>query len=73
MSGQIRNTSDVGYVVKAIRNEHGLSQVELSASLGVTQRYLSELERGLPKILDDGYLAVLNKLGIQLQFARVSE
>jgi HTH-type transcriptional regulator/antitoxin HipB len=68
MRGQIRATGDLGYAVKSVRRSRGLSQQQLADALGVTQRYVSELERGRPKVLDDGYLRTLGKMGIRLEF-----
>lgn len=68
MRGDIRSAEDIGFAVRDIRLKHNLSQVELCERLGVSQRYLSELERGLPKILDDRYLGILRSLGIQLGY-----
>ena len=34
------------FVIKSIREDYGISQVELARRLGVTQSYISKLERG---------------------------
>lgn len=68
MRGILRKPSDLGLMVMAVRKRHGLSQVELSERLGITQRYLSELETGKPKILNEKLLEVLADLGIELSF-----
>ncbi|HAY42738.1 helix-turn-helix domain-containing protein [Glutamicibacter ardleyensis] len=68
MHGIIRKTSDLGLMVLAVRQRHGLSQVELAERLGVSQRYLSELETGKPKVLNARLLEVLSALGIELSF-----
>jgi transcriptional regulator with XRE-family HTH domain len=46
-----------------------LSQDELAARLGVTQRWLSELETGKPKILDDRLFEVIARLGIVVRWS----
>lgn len=71
MYGIIRKTSDLGLMVLTVRQRHGLSQVELAERLGVTQRYLSELETGKPKVLNARLLEVLLALGIELSFREV--
>lgn len=70
MHGIIRKTSDLGLMVLAVRQRHGLSQVELAERLGVSQRYLSELETGKPKVLNARLLEVLSALGIELSFRK---
>jgi transcriptional regulator with XRE-family HTH domain len=37
----------LGQKVKAIRSRRGLTQVELAAKAGLTQGYLTQLERGI--------------------------
>lgn len=73
MHGKISTPSDLGHAVQKIRTIHNLSQIELAEMIGVSQRYLSELERGRPKIFDERYLKVLSKLGIQLGFEAPDE
>lgn len=66
--GRLSSPADIGDLVRSIRIRNAVSQDELAAMVGVTQRWLSEVERGLPKILDDRYLEVLRKLGIRLTY-----
>lgn len=61
---------ELGALIRAVRTTHGYSQVEAAQELGITQRYLSEIERGQPKIFDQRFLRVLAALGITLE-ARV--
>ena len=68
MKGVARTPEDLGEVVRTICRSHGVSQDELADQLGVSQRYLSELERGKPKILDERYLGVLTRLGITITY-----
>ena len=67
MFATIDGAEAIGQVVRRIRKQHALSQHEAAALLRVTQRYLSEVERGLPKILDDKYFAMLRGLGITVR------
>lgn len=39
------NTAVIG-LLRQIREENGITQVDLAASLGVTQSYVSKIERG---------------------------
>lgn len=68
MRGIARTPQHLGEIVRTVRLKHGYTQDELAAQLGISQRYLSELERGKPKILDDKYLNVLARLGITLLY-----
>ena len=68
MHGIMKSVSDLGLMVYGIRQRTGLSQRDPAARLGVSQRYLSELETGKPKVLNDQFFAVMEKLGIELTF-----
>ena len=73
MHGSMKSMSDLGLMVYGIRQRSGLSQRELASRLGVSQRYLSELETGKPKVLNEQFFAVMEKLGIELSFREGSE
>ncbi|MFH5880100.1 multiprotein-bridging factor 1 family protein [Arthrobacter sp. NA-172] len=68
MHGVMKSVSDLGLVVYGIRQRARLSQRELADRLGVSQRYLSELETGKPKVLNGQFFTVMEKLGIELSF-----
>ena len=72
MQAEIRTQRDLGTLVRTLRERHGFSQRELAAALGTSQRYIFEIEKGLPKRADDNYHALLRKLGITL-IAEVAE
>ncbi len=67
--GTLRSPADVGRAVRHARHELGMSQVELAERLGVSQRWLSELETGKPKILDARLFDVLAQVGIKLAWS----
>ena len=67
--GRLRSPADVGRAVRHARRELGMSQVELAERLGVSQRWLSELETGKPKILDARLFDVLAQLGLNLTWS----
>lgn len=67
--GQLASPADLGRAVRHARRRAGLSQDELAARLGVTQRWLSELETGKPKILDDRLFEVIARLGIVVRWS----
>lgn len=64
----MRSSADLGLLIQAIRIRHGLTQAALAERLGVSQRYLSELETGKPKVLNEKFFDVLRDLGIVLSF-----
>ncbi len=66
METEIRSLADIGALVRERRETFGWTQQQLADALGLTQRYCSELERGLPKLLDDRLLGALRKMGIAL-------
>jgi len=66
MRANIDSPASIGEVVRRVRVANGLSQRELAASLGVSQRYVTELETGRPKRLDQNYIDILRRLGITI-------
>jgi HTH-type transcriptional regulator/antitoxin HipB len=66
MRALIEKPEDIGRFVQRIRTEAHLTQRELAAALGTSQRYVSELEAGKPKRIDSNYFDLLRKLGITL-------
>ena len=68
MRGKLQKTTDLGVMVMTVRKRHNLTQVQLASRLGVSQRYLSELETGKPKVLNSKLLEALNLMGIELIF-----
>lgn len=68
MIGEIHTTADLGSAVRRARTSSGMSQDDFAAALGVSQRYLSELERGRPKVLDDRLVDTLAKAGVKLLY-----
>lgn len=68
MHGQLRTPQDLGRAVRHARSTAGLTQRALATRLGVSQRWLTELETGKPKILDERLFDVIAKLGISLSW-----
>lgn len=67
MIAEVHSLADLGSLVRAQRERHGWSQDHLAAAIGVTQRYLSELETAKrPKVLDDKLIGTLSRMGIAL-------
>jgi HTH-type transcriptional regulator/antitoxin HipB len=72
MEAIIASPADLGRLVRHTRESHGITQRDLAARLGVSQRWLSELEAGKGKQINERYFAVLGALGIHLR-ATVSD
>lgn len=66
MQAIIASPADLGRLVRQTRQAHDVTQRDLAARLGVSQRWLSELESGKGKQINDRYFAVLAALGIHL-------
>jgi len=71
-TAQLRSAEDLGAIIALVRKRNGLTQRQLAERLGVSQRYVSELELGKPKIADERYFRLLALLGITL-FAEVAD
>ena len=62
----VSTTREIGLVIRAMRRDAGMTQVELASACGCSQRFISQVERGkqtaeLGKVLD-----VLTALGITI-------
>lgn len=68
MIGEVHTLTDLGSAVRRARVAAGMTQDEFAAALGTTQRYLSELERGRPKLLDDRLVELLVRSGVRLLY-----
>lgn len=66
MRALIEKPDDLGRLVRRLRVDAGMNQRELAERLGISQRYISELESGKPKRIDHHYFRVLSLLGIVL-------
>lgn len=60
--------ADIGRVVAVRRRQLGFTQTQMANELGLTQRYVSELENGKTSSLNTRTLDVLDQLGIELGF-----
>lgn len=64
---RVRNASDIGQAVRAIRNRLGVTQPDLALTAGTGVRFIVDLERGKPTCQLGRALAVLNTLGARLE------
>lgn len=63
---RITRPSDVGALIRAWRDDHGVSQIELAKKLGVSQRWVSHVENGKPTLQLGLVLRVFNELSIDV-------
>ncbi len=61
-----RKLSDIAAVVRAARNDAGLSQLELAERLAFSRDYMIGLESGKPTLYTTRLFRVLHELGITL-------
>jgi len=66
LRGRVRNAATLGLMLQQGRLARGLSQRELAAELGLTQRWVSEMEAGKPGKLTDRLFAMLEATGVRL-------
>ena len=62
----ITNSYTLGYVIQQSRMQQGFSQRELAKMLGVSQKWVWEMEQGKPGLLMDRLFKILEKSGITL-------
>ncbi|MFT3797692.1 helix-turn-helix domain-containing protein [Microbacterium sp.] len=63
---QARKLTDLAAVIKATREDAGISQCELAERLGFSRDYMVELESGRPNTYTTRLFRVLHELGITL-------
>lgn len=66
MRSSVDTPETLGVVLREARHQRRLSQEELAQNLGVSQRYISELENGKPGILMNRLFRILRELGVDL-------
>lgn len=62
----IESASDLGALIKKVRNAQKLTQPELAGACGVGLRFIVDLEKGKPTCEVEKALLVANMLGIKL-------
>jgi HTH-type transcriptional regulator/antitoxin HipB len=63
---RIRRPEDIGVLIRARREELGWDQLSLAQRLGVSRKWVVEVESGKPKVQLDLVLRCLNELQTQL-------
>lgn len=61
--------AQVGAVIRQRRKELGYTQVQIAQFAGVSQRLISEIERGKPTVAFETVLKIANGLGIDFVLA----
>ncbi|MGO4955739.1 helix-turn-helix domain-containing protein [Luteococcus sp. Sow4_B9] len=64
--GRVSSRESLGRMLQQARLVAGLTQRELAAQLGTTQKYIWELEAGKPSILMDRLFAAMEATGLEL-------
>lgn len=71
-SARIVNPEMLGVVLRAARVARGLSQRQLAEELGVSQRYVYEIEQGKPTTAVERLFNFMRETGVSL-YAEVSD
>lgn len=67
LSGEIDLRKEMGAKIRAIRNAKGISGRELSNMSGVSQAFISEVERGLVAISSEKLVLIARELGVGVE------
>lgn len=65
-----RTTASVGALVRVVRKEQGLTQLDLAGLAGFSNRFIIDLERGKETVQMQKALDVLALLGLELVVRR---
>lgn len=69
-ASSIRNTTELGRIVKQARQAQGLKQLDVIGIANVGNRFISELENGKSTLQIQKVLDVLNILGLEIVVRR---
>ncbi|MGQ4878514.1 helix-turn-helix transcriptional regulator [Billgrantia sp. LNSP4103-1] len=62
----IRHSEDLGKLVRQLRTEQGLLQIDLAGLAGTGNRFIVDLERGKPTLQLQKVLDVLDLMGLEV-------
>jgi len=62
----VRNPYILGQVIQQSRLQQGLSQRDIANMLGISQKWVWEMEQGKPGLLTDRLFMILAKTGVTL-------
>ena len=63
---QVLSAQDLGQFLTELRAAQGLTQAQLADDLGISRRYVYEIESGKPSLYSDRLFATLRLLGARL-------
>ena len=63
---KVKNPFTLGQVIQQSRLQQGFSQRDLANVLGVSQKWVWEMEQGKPGLLMDRLFLILEKTGVTL-------
>jgi transcriptional regulator with XRE-family HTH domain len=66
ISTKIKDSFALGQVLQQGRMQQGITQRELANSLGISQKWVWEMEQGKPGLLMERLFAILEQTGITL-------
>jgi HTH-type transcriptional regulator/antitoxin HipB len=64
---QLLSAKDLGRFLAELRLERGLTQAQLAEELGISRRYIYEIESGKPSVYSDRLFATLRLLHARLR------
>ena len=67
----VYTSEDLGQFLARVREKRGLTQQELALELGVSRRYVSEIENGKPGLYTERLFQMLRLLGVRLRADQV--
>ncbi|AWH31537.1 helix-turn-helix domain-containing protein [Stenotrophomonas sp. SAU14A_NAIMI4_8] len=67
MKIRLENAADLGPLVKAVRKHQGLRQDATAEGIGVSENFLSKIERGGTTVQWDKLFTVLDELGLHVE------
>jgi len=62
----VRKQQDVAAIIRAAREDSGLSQADVASKLGFSRDYMVDIESGKPNMFASRLLRVLHELGITM-------
>jgi transcriptional regulator with XRE-family HTH domain len=70
---RVNSPAELGSALREFRHRAGLSQRELAAELGVSQRYVWELEQGKPGKVTDRLFSMLHLLRVRMTLEQAEQ
>lgn len=68
----VSSTLELGSLVRAVRKEQALTQLDIAGLAGLSNRFIIDLERGKPTLQMQKVLDVLGLLGLELTVRKKS-